>query len=86
MSCDAVSVMSECTTDTQRGRVYRLALKGFEELCVTYTLYVEKAAEITREAIHAHGIQIVSVQVYTDILQLTVVFEKKEAVLEMNIS
>ena len=53
---------------------------------MTYTLYVEKAAEITREAIHAHGIQIVSVQVYTDILQLTVVFEKKEAVLEMNIS
>lgn len=86
VSCDAVSVVSECTTDTQRGRVYRLALKGFEELCVTYTLYVEKAAEITREVIHAHGIQIVSVQAYTDILQLTVVFEKKEAVLEMNIS
>lgn len=90
VSCDAVSVLTETITDTPDGMDYRLELKGFEGLHVTYTLYAENAADVTKEAlheaIHAQGAQIASVQAEEDLLQIEVVFECENATVELKLN
>lgn len=89
VSCDAVSVLTETITDTPEGMDYRLKLKGFEGLRVTYTLYVKNATNITKkelhEMIHAQGVQIASVQTDEDILKIEVVFECENATVELKL-
>ena len=85
MSCDAVSVLEEIITENSNGMCYHLTLKGFGGLSVTYTLYAANAANITKDAIYAQGVQIVSVDADEDLLKIEVVFEREDAAIELKL-
>lgn len=78
VSCDAVSVVSEEMIETG----YRLRLKGFTGLSVTYTLYAENAENI--KVAMAENIA-VKVQAEGHILKLETVFEAENAVIELSL-
>lgn len=83
VSCDAVSVVSEeLLADTAESHnVYRICLKGFAGLSVTYTLYAENAEMVK---LHRTDHITAKLDAQGSILKLETIFEGEEALIELS--